>query len=142
MAKRSKRSKFAFNFDEMIDLAAKIEAAGGDLQKAADSALKAAHGYITPQLNRGISRHVQTGDTKKSLERKARVTWVHPMLARVEIGFDLKDGGLPSIFLMWGTPKMKPDTSLRKAAFGAKVRREVAQIQREVLETVLKRLGG
>lgn len=141
MAKKSKKSKFAFRFDEMADLATKIEAAGGDLQKAADSALKATHGYITPQLNRGISRHVQTGETKGSLEKKARVTWVHPMLARVEVGFDLMDGGLPSIFLMWGTPKMKPDKNLRRAAFGPKVRREVAQIQREALEKVLERLG-
>lgn len=141
MAKRSKKSKFAFRFDEMSELAAKIEAAGGDLQKAAESALKATHGFITPQLNRGVSRHVQTGETKGSLEKKARVTWVHPMLARVEIGFDLSDGGVPSIFLMWGTPKMKPDTNLRRAAYGAKVRREVAKIQREALETVLKRLG-
>lgn len=137
-----KRSKFALNFKEMYTLAEKIEAAGGDLQKAADSALKATHGLITPKLGGGIARHKQTGATGGSLERSARVEWESPLKAHVDIGFDLGGGGLPSIFLMWGTPKMAPDVALRKAAFGAKITREVQEIQRQALEKVLKRLGG
>ena len=136
----AKKSKFAFNFKEMEALAAKIEAAGGDLQKAADSALKATHGYITPRLNAGIASHVQTGAVKKSLEKAPQITWHNPFLAEVNIGFNLADGGWPSIFVMWGTPKMKPDENLQNAAFGPKVRRDVAKIQRKALETVLQRL--
>lgn len=140
MAKR-KKSRFSFQFDEMEELASKIEAAGGDLQKAADSALKATHGYITPRLKSGISRHIQTGETKGSLVHAANVVWETPLKARVGIGFDLPGGGWPSIFLMWGTPKMQPDSDLRNAAYSPKVHRDVAKIQREALETVLQRLA-
>lgn len=135
-----KKSRFAFRFDEMTELAAKIEAAGANLQDAADEALKATHDYITPQLSSGIARHVQTGETRDSLENAPQVTWINPLLAQVNIGFDLADGGWPSIFLMWGTPKMKPDLTLRRAAFGPKVKREVAKIQRETLEAYLKKV--
>lgn len=136
----AKKSKFAFNFKAMEDLAANIEAAGGDLQKAADSALKATHGLITPKLGSNIKRHNVTGETESSLEKSPRVEWLTPLKAQVNIGFDLEDGGWPSIFLMWGTPKMAPDVALRDAAFSPKVKREVAKIQRQALEKVLQRL--
>lgn len=136
----ARKSKFAFNFKEMEDLAARIENAGGSLEAAADEALTATHDYITGQLGTSIVPHVDTGDTRDSLEKSARVSWINPMLAKVNIGFNL-DKGWPSIFLMWGTPKMKPDMSLRRAAYGPAVRREVAKIQKEAMEAFLQRLG-
>lgn len=138
----AKKSKFAFNFKEFASLAERIENAGGDLQKAADSALRATHGMITPRLKQNIARHEQTGETKSSLGTAARVVWENPLKAHVDIGFALDNGGLPSIFLMWGTPKMRPDAALHDAAFGPKIKSEVAKVQRKALETVLKRLEG
>lgn len=134
-----KKSRFAFQFKEMEQLSEKIEAAGGDLQKAADSALKATHAYITHELGRTIAGHVFTGDTKNSLVQSPNVNWITPNLASVGIGFDLSEGWA-SIFLMWGTPKQAPDLELRAAAYSPKLKREVAKIQREVLEKVLQRL--
>lgn len=123
----------------MYDLADRIERAGGDLQQAADKALQDTHDYITPQLSTGIARHVQTGETQGSLVRSPKVEWITPLKAQVNIGFDLSEGW-PSIFLMWGTPKMAPDTQLRKAAFGPAVKRRVAEIQKEALEAFLQTL--
>lgn len=138
----AKKSKLAFNFDEMAELAEKLEKAGGNLQEAADRALKATHAHITPNLATGIARHVQTGDTKESLDKRGGVVWESPLKAHVNIGFSIADGGLPSIFLMWGTPKMKKDAKLKNAAFGAKVRREVAEIQRREMEKALEEITG
>lgn len=136
----AKKSKFAFRFDEMYDLADRIEKAGGDLQQAVDKALRDTHDYITSQLSTEIAHHVQTGETRDALVRTPKVKWINPLKAQVNIGFDLADGGWPSIFLMWGTPKMKPDIKLRKAAYGPAVQREVARIQREALEAFLQTL--
>lgn len=136
----AKKSKLAFNFDEMAGLAEKLEKMGGNLQEAADRALKATHDYITPNLSSGIQRHVQTGETKESLDKQGGVVWESPLKAHINIGFNLKEGGLPSIFLMWGTPKMRPDTKLKSAAFGAKVTREVAAIQRQEMEKALQEI--
>ena len=103
----AKKSKFAFRFDEVLDLAARIERAGGDIQQAADKALRDTHDYITPQLSTGIARHVATGDTKDSLVERPHVEWLTPLKAQVNIGFDLGDGGWPSIFLMWVMASMR-----------------------------------
>lgn len=137
----AKKSKLAFNFKEMADLAARIENMGGSLEKACEDALHATHDLITPQLSVGIARHVETGVTQRSLVKTPRVVWLTPLKAQVNIGFDLAEGGWPSIFLMWGTPKMKPDKDLKNAAFGPKTRREVAAIQRETLEAVVQELS-
>ena len=138
----AKRSKFAFNFDEMYDLAEKLEKSGGNLQAAADRALKATHDHITPNLETGIKRHVRSGDTKESLDKRGGVVWENPLKAHVNVGFNIEEGGLPSVFLMWGTPKMKADTKLKNAAFGPKIKREVAAIQRQEMEKALKEITG
>lgn len=135
----AKKSRFAFRFDAMLDLATSIEEAGGDIQAAADRALHDTHALITPRLKTGIDRHVYTGQTRDSLVTDPRVEWITPLLAQVNIGFDLSDGW-PSILLMWGTPKRPPDVNFRKAAFGPAVKRDVAKIQREALEAFLQTL--
>lgn len=143
--KRGKsRSKFAFDYKAMDDLIEKLDRAGGNLPDAVERTLKAAHGYITPGLKSGIDRHHSTGDTEKSLQTSGEVVWDTPLRAHIRIGFKISDGGLPSIFLMWGTPKhgahpgMTADTKLKNAAFGAKVKREVAAIQREEFEKAIQ----
>ncbi len=138
----AKKSKFAFNFKEFSELAERIEAAGGKLEDVCEEALIATHDLITPQLTTGIARHVQTGVTQGSLEQAANIEWITPLKAQVNIGFDLAGGGWPSIFLMWGTPKMAPDTALKNAAFGPKIKRQVAEVQRETLQRVLRELTG
>lgn len=144
----AKKSKFAFNFEEMDDLAEKLDKAGGSIHDAADRALKATHKYMTPNLEAGIRRHRRTGDTAQSLDRRGGVVWENDLKAHVNIGFDLEDGGVPSIFLMFGTPKhgnhpgIKADSKLKSAAFGAKVKRDVAAIQRQEMEKALQEITG
>lgn len=137
-----RRSKFAFNFDAMLDLAERIEKAGGSLQEACDEALTQTSDYITRGLQQGITRHVRSGETKGSLRDSPSVRWESELVAYVDIGFDLENGGIPSIFLMWGTPKMAADAKLKNAAFGGKVKKEVARIQQEALQKFLDDLGG
>ena len=128
----------------MDDLIEKLDRAGGNLPDAVNRTLKAAHGYITPGLKSGIDRHHASGDTEKSLQTSGEVVWDTPLRAHIRIGFKISDGGLPSIFLVWGTPKhgahpgMAADAKLKNAAFGAKVKREVAAIQREEFEKAIQ----
>lgn len=135
-------AKLSFNFKEMEELAAKLENMGGNLQEACDKALHDTHDFITEGLAANIPRHVDTGATKGSLEKTAHVEWESPLKASVNIGFNLPAGGWPSIFLMWGTPKMGADTKLKNAAFGPKVTRQVGELQKKALEEAIKKLGG
>lgn len=144
----AKKSKFAFNFKEMDVLAEKLDKAGGSIHDAADRALKATHSHITKNLDAGIRRHKRTGETAKSLDNRGGVVWENEQKAHVDVGFDLKKGGVPSIYLMWGTPKhgkhpgVAADTKLRNAAFGAKTKRDVAAIQRQEMEKALREITG
>ena len=42
--------------------------------------------------------------------------------------------------MMYGTPKMKPVSGLKVAIYGAKTKREVAAIQKEALNNVIRRI--
>ena len=146
MAKKGGKSKtmFSFDYEELGDLIEKFDKAGGDIPEAVERALKAAHAYITPRLKTEIARHHVSGDTEKSLQTSGNVVWDTPLRAHIRIGFRISEGGLPSIFLMHGTPKhgkhpgITADKKLKNAAFGAKIRREVAAIQREEIEKLLQ----
>ena len=65
--------------------------------------------------------------------------------ASVGVGFDISGGGLPSIFLMYGTklhgqPHITPDRKLYDAVYGAKTRKEISKIQESAFQKVLERV--
>lgn len=122
-------------FDEMI---AKLDELQGDLKKTTEKALQASHDRITPKLAKDIEKHKRTGDTEKSLDKDAKVTW-EGTTAEIKVGFKISQGGLPSIFLMYGTPRMKPDKKLYNDIYGPKTKKEIAEIQREIFATEIKK---
>lgn len=67
---------------------------------------------------------------------------VHGVVASVEVGFSIRAGGLPSIFLMYGTPRMRPDKALYNAIYGASTLRAVSEKQAEVFEKIMMRQGA
>ena len=94
--------------------------------------------------------HDRTGKTKKSIVTNSPVVWVGDT-AEIGVGFSISGGGLPSIFLMYGTklfgqPHIQPDKNLYNAVYGAKVRKEIQEIQEQafnkVLERVVRNNGG
>lgn len=146
MAKKGGASKkmFSFDYEKMGDLIETIDEAGGNISEVAERTLKAAHAYVTPRLKTEIARHHVSGDTERSLQTSGKVVWDTPLRAHVRIGFRISEGGLPSIFLMQGTPKhgkhpgIAADKKLKNAAFGAKTMREITAIQREEIERMLQ----
>ena len=108
------------------------------LQEAIKGALIESHKYITPLLLQQIEKHRQTGRTENSLDEIPRVT-VEGNKISMPVGFHISQGGLPSIFLMYGTPKMPPDTALYNAVFGDETKREIAKIQREYVKRAMQK---
>lgn len=139
------RAKLKLEFEGMQELTKAINDAGGNVQEAADRALKATHAYITPKLESRMALHHQTGETVGSLQKTADIEWEGTSKASVKVGFKIRDGGLPSIFLMWGTPKRKKskmprDVVLYTAAFGQSTKQEVAAIQQQEMEKALREI--
>lgn len=140
MAKRPNK-KFGLEFDGFEELLTRINKLEGNAKATTDRALKATHKHITPTLHQAMAKHRQTEKTEKSIVDTAKVEWIGSV-ASVEVGFDISKGGLPSIFLMFGTPKMKPDTKLKNAIFGNKTRSEIMKIQEDIFYDEIRRLNG
>lgn len=130
-------NKIGLQFKGWEDLIVELDEMQKDAKKAVDEALKKSKEYVTKNAEREIARHRRTGRTQASLDTDNRVVW-HGDEAETDVGFHIRKGGLPSIFLMYGTPRMAKDKKLYDAIYGTKTKREVARIQEEEIRKVLE----
>ena len=82
-----------------------------------------------------------TGLTEKSIDRSETVDW-NGTKASIKVGFDFKISGLRTIFLMYGTPRMKKSPKIYSAIYGAKTKKQIAEIQKEIFESEIKKIIG
>lgn len=134
------RLKIEFDgFDEMIKQFEEMEK---DLKPAVEKALKKSFNVVTPEIEKIIPSHRETGSTEDSLIKTPVIVW-DGNVGEVKVGFDLtKD--VASQFLIYGAkasatgvPYRAPDMRLWNAIFGSEVKKKVAEIQREVFEREL-----
>lgn len=105
-------------------------------------ALIETHKTVTPLIHDSMVGHKRTGRTEGSISENPQIS-VTGTLVSTPVGFDLEDGGLPSIWLMYGSPKQKPDLKVYRAIFGHGTSSEVAHVQHKALkETIEKYMGG
>lgn len=127
--------KFKLDFEGIAILSKRFEDMGGDLNVLANKALKETHAHVTPKIEQAMNSSKfnfdRTRKTKSSLQKNAKVEWTGNV-ASVGVGYDIKHGGLPSIFLMHGTPTIAPDRKLYNSVFSNKTRKEVQELQKEV----------
>lgn len=139
------KNKLTIDFNGFEHIKKQLDAIGGNATKqAVDDALKASQTYISQQVSAAITPHTLTGQTKKSIVRDHPVEWTGDVAA-VDVGFDIVGGGLPSIFLMYGTqlhgqPHITPDRKLYDAVYGAKTRKEVLRLQEQAFNKALERV--
>lgn len=125
-------------FDELLRA---LEKAGQDSKQAAEKALIEGKKAVTPGIREAIARHRRTGATEASLDTKEEVRFVGTV-AEIDIGFNVKEGGLPSIFLMYGTPRMQPDKRLYNAIYGSEARKKFNEAAEKALDELMKKVGG
>lgn len=126
-------------FDEVI---ANYEAAGGNVQRAVDGALKQSKQLVTSQLQQAIRRHRRTGQTEASLDKNMTVQW-DAYIASVDVGFHIRQGGLASVFLMYGTPRVPKDQALYNAVYSSRTKNQIKKLQEQAVNKAIQRtLGG
>ena len=154
------KNKITLAFPQFADYAERLDKLGGDLKKATEEALQKSYDDVTPKLHAIMARHKDTGKTEDSIIDDSHVEWAGSV-ASIDVGFDIENGGLPSIFLMYGTPKHTPgnqygtpragkmhpgtaaDRELFELIYGSRGQRERAKIQEEVFSKAIKeRMGG
>lgn len=130
-------------FDEILK---KLNALEGDVRKATEDALRKTHEIVTEKAEKGMANanlpaggEYSTGDTLKTLRRNAEIEW-QGNVAEVKVGFDIANGGLVSIFLMHGTPRMNPDRALYNAFYGNTTKKEIIAAQEEVFWNAIREL--
>lgn len=135
-------SKCYLDFSGMKKLMERYEKMGGNVKQAAEDALKATHKQITPGIEQAWQPHnvKYTGNTGKTIVKEPCVEW-EGLVSSVDIGFDITNGGMPSIYLMYGTPRITPDRNLYNSIYGSKTRKEAKELQTEIIYKKMGRLG-
>lgn len=132
-------AKIKVAFEGFEQAVKRVENLGGNVKNITEKALKESHAHVTPGVKQAVRPHKLTGQTECALVETADVRWAGTV-ATVPVGFDIKHGGLASIFLMYGTPKMAKDQKLYDAIYGKKIEREIHKIQAEVFYNEIGRL--
>lgn len=140
------RNRIGLQTKGLEEYMAKLDELGSGeaMKRGVEGALKASKQYVNPLIEQSMSKlpaggKYSTGGTKKSIDRDMGVEW-SGMTGEIKVGFDFSKSGVKSIFLMYGTPRMQPVSGLKSAIYGAKTKKELATIQEEALQKVIKRV--
>lgn len=130
------RNKLRLEFKGFEEYAARLDELGGDLKATTEKALKASHDLVTPKIKAAMTKHNKSGDTSRAILDKSPVVW-DGAVASIDVGFDIQSGGMPSIFLMYGTPRVKPDRDLYNAIYGNKTKKDIKELQQEIFAAAI-----
>ena len=140
------KRKMSIDFKNFADYAERLEKLGGSLEKTVEEALKKSAEYVNGTLHDLMQRHRRTGKTEETIVDDAKVVWSGGE-ASIDVGFDIAHGGLPSIFLMYGTsvygtPRTPKDQALYDAVYGAATQRKIRKIQEDIFNEAVMELMG
>jgi len=134
-------------FDETIRELYRLQ--GSALKPIIEECLDAVSPMITPNITQDMTPHNRTYRTQDSIVQDAKVVWDSDTEAHVSVGFNIKKGGLPSIFLMYGTPRHAPNHGGQKAderlyndIMGDATDEKIARKQKQIYDREVKRLFG
>lgn len=150
--------KYGLNFDGVMELSEKLQEFGGDLRETAEETLAFIPAKVNPELKTAMAKHRKSGRVERSIIEGQQVTWTGNV-ASIDVGFDLKTGGMPSIFLMYGTPRHAPrnqyggpvragarehpgtqaDRQLYNAVYGTQTQKEIKQKQADIFQAAIER---
>ncbi len=143
------RKKIGLQFDGWEEYIAKLDELGGTqvMKKGVEEALIESKKHVNPLIEKSVAKgklpakgkYSDDEATKKSIDKEMKVEW-EGMTGTIKVGFDFSKSGPKSIFLMYGTPKMKPVSGLKSAIYGSKTQKEIAEIQEKVLSDYIKKV--
>lgn len=141
-------SKMSLDFDGFNDILKRFAAVEADVKPAAEQALKKTFEIVEEKAAVAVQKpnlpahgRYSHGATEKSLVREPSITW-KGTTASVEVGFNIKHGGLPTVFMMYGTPSYMKNQMLYDAFYGDQTLGEVRTRQKEILYGALAEAEG
>lgn len=139
------KNKIGLQID-MENMVSSLEAAEADVKDAITNVLKASKRVVTDTLvkdtvkaNFPAKGKYSTGRLAKSIDTNYNVEW-KGTVAEIKVGYDFKKDGLVSVFLMYGTPRHAKSQKIYNDFYGARIKKQLAQIQQEALNNILERM--
>lgn len=140
MAKKYKGSSIKRgNYVDFVggaELLKKIEAAGGKVDEAVKKCVDNSLEQVGMKMQLFMLEHKDSGDTMRSYEQL--YAEVKSNTVTGQVGYSIKDGGLPAIFLDVGTPKQKPYFFRYYAVENSS--KQIKEIQQATLNEILEGL--
>ena len=153
----SSKNKITLDFPGIKETFERFEKMDLAIGPAVTEALQESYNYVTSHLEDQIEQHHRTGKTAESLLKNEKVQ-VEGTTYYIHVGFDVSNGGLASIFLMYGSPKhkvtrysgkkkstwdhpgMDADQVLYDLVFGKTTKQEIEKIQKRTFERQMEGL--
>lgn len=140
MAKKYKGSSIKRgNYVDFVggaELLKKIEAAGGKVDEAVKKCVDNSLEQVGMKMQLFMLEHKDSGDTMRSYEQL--YADIKSNTVTGQVGYSIKDGGLPAIFLDVGTPKQKPYFFRYYAVENSS--KQIREIQQATLNEILEGL--
>lgn len=148
MASKKYKNKIGIEFEGFDEVVAKLKKLNGNVKELTNKGLKETHKIITEKAEEAVKKSnlpakgkYSKGDTAKSLKREANIEW-NGTLASVSVGFSIREGGLASIFMIYGTPRYMKNQKMYNAFWSKKTHNEVLEVQEKIFYDELRKLGG
>lgn len=134
-------AKLKFEGNVFAGLLEKLDELSGDVGAAIEESLEESSKIVQKNVETAMQKHNRTGETEKQILKNEKVE-KNGVVYTIRVGFNLPEG-LTSLFLMYGTPRSKPDRKLYNAIYGTKTKKEIREKQTEVIsEAIKKRMEG
>lgn len=142
------KNKIKLSFEGFKELIEDLDKLGGDLKSATEEALIKSKAVVTEELKKVTVKEnfpakgkYSTGLTAKSIDESTKVKWIG-VTGEISVGYDFDISGMRTIYLMYGTPRMKKVQKMYNAIYGAKMKKAVQEKQKEIFqEAIQKRMG-
>lgn len=138
------KDKLSLEFPDMDKLIKRLKQLEVNSKPVAESALRVSHKIVTDAARAAMNKHYRTGETLSTLRSTPVIEWTGDS-AIARVGFDIDNGtgkGMPSVYLMYGTPRQEKDQALYDAFYGRKIINEVKKTQKKRFEAAVKRAMG
>lgn len=139
-------AKIAVEFAGFDAVLKKLNQLEADTKKITEKALQKSFDIVTMKVEASVAKpnlpaggKYSTGQTAGSIVRTLNVSWTGTE-ASAPVGFNIKKGGLPSIFMMYGTPRYMKVQAVYDAFYSSETEGEVLNAQKEVFYKAMEEL--
>lgn len=139
-------SKMKLEFDGFSEIVKRFEKLDADIKPVVEKALTETHRIITEKAQFAVQKpnlpaggRYSRDTTERSLVTQPEIEW-NGTVASVFVGFDIKHGGLPSVFMIHGTPSYMKNQLLYDAFYGDQTIGEVRRVQKEIFTEAMEAL--